>query len=45
MPKPLTETYLAGMATIRATRAGTKETSLYTPLANLLNAVGDELSP
>jgi hypothetical protein len=30
---------------IRATGAGVKETSYYPPLANLLNAVGQQLKP
>jgi len=38
-------TYLHALATIRATGAATPETSYYTPLENLLNAVGAQLKP
>jgi hypothetical protein len=39
------ETYLQKLRTVRATGAGVKETSYYTPLANLLNDVGKTLKP
>jgi hypothetical protein len=38
-------TYLHALATIRATGAATPETSYYTPLENLFNAVGATLKP
>ena len=38
-------TYLHALAAIRATGAATPETSYYTPLENLLNAVGATLKP
>ncbi|MGY3087340.1 hypothetical protein ACVWYF_000366 [Hymenobacter sp. UYAg731] len=38
-------TYLHALATIRATGAATPETSYYTPLENLFNAVGAGLKP
>jgi hypothetical protein len=37
--------YLRDLHEIRATGAGVKETSYYPPLANLLNAVGQQLKP
>src|SRR5436190_21609521 len=37
--------YLRDLHEIRATGAGVKETSFYPPLANLLNAVGQQLKP
>jgi len=39
------EQYLADMGAIRATQAGTGETSYYPALSNLLNAIGASLSP
>ncbi len=39
------ETYLRDLQEIRSTGAGVKETSYYPPLANLLNAVGQQLRP
>lgn len=39
------ETYLRALHAIRATGAGVKETSYYTPLANLIDAVGAGLKP
>jgi hypothetical protein len=39
------ETYLRDLQEIRSTGAGVKETSFYPPLANLLNAVGQQLKP
>jgi hypothetical protein len=39
------EAYLTELRDIRASGAGTKETSYYTPLANLLNEVGKTLKP
>lgn len=39
------ETYLRDMNGIRATGAGTKETSFYPPLINLLNTIGHSLKP
>src|SRR5438270_5705956 len=39
------ETYLRHLYEIRSTGAGTKETSYYPALANLLNAVGHQLKP
>jgi len=39
------ETYLRDMNGIRSTRAGTKETSFYPPLINLLNTIGHSLKP
>ena len=41
----LVEQYLADMGAIRATHAGTGETSYYPALSNLLNAIGTSLSP
>jgi hypothetical protein len=37
--------YLSDLRSSRATGAATDETSFYPPLANLLNAVGEELDP
>lgn len=49
MPTPssssLLAAYLHAVAAIRATGAATPETSYYTPLENLLNAVGGSLKP
>ena len=39
------EDYLSEIGKIRATHAGTGETSYYPPLSGLLNAIGDTLSP
>jgi len=39
------ETYLRDINGIRATGAGTRETSLYPPLINLLNTIGHSLKP
>ena len=39
------EAYFAGLQMIRASGGATDERSLYTPLANLLNAVGSSLRP
>jgi hypothetical protein len=39
------EAYLRDLQEIRSTGAGVKETSFYPPLANLLNAVGQQLKP
>ncbi len=39
------EVYLHDLREIRATGAGVKETSFYPPLANLLNAIGQQLKP
>ena len=39
------EQYLSEMGTIRATRAGTGETSYYPALATLLNEIGKTLAP
>jgi hypothetical protein len=39
------ETYLHELHDIRSTGGGVAETSYYTPLANLLNAVGNSLKP
>ncbi len=39
------ETYLSEIGMIRATHAGTGETSYYPPLSKLLNEVGETLSP
>ena len=39
------QTYLRDLHDIRSTGAAVKETSYYTPLANLLNAVGQSLKP
>ena len=39
------ESYLSEMGTIRATRAGTGETSYYPALATLLNEIGKTLAP
>ena len=39
------ESYLEELAAVRASGAATKETSGYTPLANLLNAIGQTLKP
>jgi len=39
------ESYLEELAAVRASGAATKETSGYTPLANLLNAIGPSLKP
>lgn len=39
------ETYLRELTTIRSTGAAVAETSYYTPLANLLNTVGQTLKP
>jgi len=44
MTLPL-QTYLTELAHIRATGLAVKETSYYTPLANLLNALGTKLNP
>jgi hypothetical protein len=41
----LLHTYLSSMHAIKATGAHTKETSFYTPLNNLLDAVGGKLKP
>ncbi len=41
----LLQTYLSSMYAIKATGAHTKETSFYTPLNNLLDAVGSTLKP
>lgn len=38
-------TYLKAVHLIHATQAGTRETSFYGPLENLLNAVGEKLKP
>lgn len=38
-------TYLRAIGDIRATGASTAETSYYTPLENLLNAIGEQLKP
>src|SRR3954447_3780618 len=37
--------YLAGLARIRSTGAARKETSYYGPLENLVNAIGQGLTP
>lgn len=39
------ENYLKEMEEIRSTGGGTKETSYYTPLCNLLNDIGQSLKP
>lgn len=39
------ETYFSELRAIHSTGAGTKETSYYPPLANLLNELGRKLSP
>ena len=39
------EDYLSEIGKIRATHAGTGETSYYPPLSGLLNAIGETLSP
>jgi hypothetical protein len=39
------EAYLLDLREIRSTGAAVKETSYYPPLANLLNAVGQQLKP
>jgi hypothetical protein len=39
------ESYLRDLQEIRSTGAAVKETSFYPPLANLLNAVGQQLRP
>ena len=39
------ETYLAEMRELHSARAGVKETTYYTALANLLDAVGKTLKP
>ena len=39
------ETYLADLRRIRESGGATAEVSSYTPLANLLNAIGGELRP
>jgi|GEM_PF-4321282 len=44
MPHPL-ETYMRDVRQIHAVRAAMSETSLHSPIANLLNEVGDSLSP
>ncbi len=44
MKEPV-ESYLEELAAVRASGAATKETSGYTPLANLLNAIGQSLKP
>ena len=41
----LLQTYLSDVRQIYSTGAATKETSFYTPLANLFNRVGDSLKP
>lgn len=41
----LLQTYLSDVQQIYSTGAATKETSFYTPLANLFNRVGDSLKP
>ncbi len=41
----LLDTYLTELSHIRATGLAVKETSYYTPLANLLNALGTKLNP
>ena len=41
----IVETYLADLRRIRASGGATAETSSYTPLENLLNAVGGGLRP
>ena len=43
--RELLDAYLARMREIRATGAATSETSYYSALENLLNAVGKELRP
>ena len=44
-PQRLLEVYLTGMAERRGTGAARPETSYYTPLENLLDAVGGALRP
>ncbi len=44
-PAQAVEAYFADLARIRASGSGTGELSNYTPLANLLNAVGAALKP
>jgi len=44
-PAWILEDYLAELQAIRASRAGVEETSYYSALANLLNAVGKTLKP
>ncbi len=44
-PRRLLETYLGDMAARRGTGAARPETTYYTPLENLLNAVGGALKP
>ena len=39
------ESYFKELQEIRSTGGGTKETSYYTPLENLLNALGGKLKP
>lgn len=41
----LLEFFLSDVATVRATGSGTKETSYYPALSNLLDAVGNTLKP
>src|SRR4051794_31514268 len=41
----IVSTYLRDMAHVRGSGEATDETSYYAPLAHLLNAVGDQLSP
>jgi hypothetical protein len=45
LPMHPVETYLRELRDTRSTGAGVKETSYYTPLANLLNAIGQTLKP
>jgi hypothetical protein len=39
------EAYLSELSAIRSSGAAVKETSYYTPLANLLNEIGKSLKP
>lgn len=45
MPQQILSNYLAEIARIRATRAGTGEISYYGALAGALNAAGERLKP